>query len=112
MLSAEWKVLTEHFDSLCNTLSHNHQLYINKLKDVPLFLKDKGEQLSKMILISSTDSREIKENFLTYLIVKLCYNGSHTTLVRLCDIMDELSDPSGTPTCLQQIRHGMYICLY
>ena len=71
-------------------------------------IKDEGEQLSKLITLSPTDVRMINEKIITYLIIKLCYNGSSTSLVRLCDVMDELIDPTGTPTCVQQIKHGIY----
>ena len=111
MLPVEWGVLTEHLNSLCN-LPHNCQLNINKLKIIPHLLNNNEEQLSKLIPISSTNSRKINEKFLTYLLVKLCYNRSGTGLVRLCDVMDELIDPISATNCVQQIRHGMYIYLY
>ena len=68
--------------------------------------KDDGEQLTKLI-ISCTDVRKINEKIITYLIIKSCYSGSDTSLVKFCDVMDELMDPTGTSTCVQQIRHGM-----
>ena len=109
-ISTEWRVL-KHFNSVCNNLPYNHQLIIDKLKTVPQLLKDEGEQLTKLITSSTTDVRKINEKIITYLIVKLCYNGSSTTLVRLCDVMDELIDPTESTTCIQQIRCGMYVCL-
>ena len=58
---------------------------------------------------SSSDVRKINEKILTYLIVKLCYNGSSTSLVRSCDVMDEsFINSTDTPTCVEQIRCGMY----
>ena len=58
---------------------------------------------------SSSDVRKINVKILTYLIMKLCYNGSSTSLVRSCDIMDEsFINSTGTPTCVEQIRCGMY----
>ena len=75
-------------------------------------VKDEGEQLSKVMTSSSTDVRKINEKIITYLIAKICYTGCDTGLVRLCDVMDKLTDPTGTPTCLQQIRHGMYINVF
>ena len=106
LLCAEWRVLEEHFNSLCNSLPHNYQLTIDKLMAIPQF-KD-GEQLNKMITSSSADVRKINEKILTYLIVKLCYNGSDTDSVTLtCDVMDKLiNSTDNTPTCVQQIRHG------
>ena len=103
----EWKVLGEHFISLCDTLPCNYQSTINKLSVVPVLLKDGGVQLSKLITSSATDVRKINEKIITYLIVKLCYYGSDTSLVRLCDVMDELIDPTGIHMCVQQIRSGM-----
>ena len=105
-LFVEWRVLGEYFNSLCNTLPHNYQLVIDKLKTIPQLLKDGGEQLSKLISSSSADVRKINEKIITYLIVKLCYNGS---VVRLCDVMDELIDSTDTPTFVQKLRCGMYV---
>ena len=107
--STEWRVLSEHFNSLCNTLPYNYQLTIDKLRNMVEITKDKGEQLSKLITSSSADVRKINENIITYLIVKLCYSGSDTSLVRLCDVVDELIDPKGSLTCVQQIRGDMHI---
>ena len=76
-------------------------------------IKDDGEQLSKLITSSSTDVRKINEIIITYLVIKSCYSGSDTTsLVKLCNVMDQLIDPTGLPTCVQQIRHGMYVHMY
>ena len=108
-LSADWRCLEEHFNSLCNNLPDNYQLTIDKLKTIPQLFKD-GEQLSKMIATSSSSAvRKINEKILTYLIVKLCCNGSSTSLVRSCDEMDEsFINSTDTPTCVEQIRCGMY----
>ena len=107
-LFTEWRAL-EHFNSLCDTLPYNHHFTINKLKTVPQIMMDDGEQFSKLITPSSTDVRKINEKIITYLIIKLCYNGSDTSLVSLCDVMDELIDHTGSLTCVQQIRYGMYM---
>ena len=69
-------------------------------------IKDDGEQLTKLI-ISCNDVRKINEKIIIYLIIKFCYSGNDTNLVRLCNVMDELIDPTCTTTCVQQIRHGM-----
>ena len=75
-------------------------------------IKDDEEQLTKLI-ISSTDVRKINEIIISYLVIKSCYSGSDpSSLVKLCDVMDELIDPTGTPTCVQQFRHGVYVCMY
>ena len=98
-------MIEDNFQSLCNVLPHNYQLTIDKLKTVPQLLKDGGEQLSKLISLSSSDVRKINEKIITYLIVKLCYNDSDTGLVRLCDSIDS----SYTPTGMQQIRYCEYM---
>ena len=102
-------MIEDNFQSLCNVLPHNYQLTIDKLKTVPQLLKDGGEQLSKLISLSSSDVRKINEKIITYLIVKLCYNDSDTGLVRLCDVMDGSIDSSYTPTGMQQIRYCEYM---
>ena len=101
--------MEDHFQSLCCVLPHNYQLTIDKLKTIPQLLKDGGEQLSKLISSSSADVRKINEKIITYLIVKLCYNDSDTSLVRLCDVMDESIDSTDTPTGMQQIRYCEYM---
>ena len=99
-------MIENHFQSFCNVLPYNYQLTIDKLKTIPQLLKDGGEQLSKLISLSSSDVRKINEKIITYLIVKLCYNDSDTSLVRLCDVMDESTD---TPTGMQQIIYCEYM---
>ena len=97
--------MEEHFYSLCNALPHNYQFTIDKLKTRSLLLK--GEEVALSKLISSVDVRKINEKILTCLIVKLCYSSSGNGLVRLCEVMDELSDST---SCVQQFRHGE--CIY
>ena len=100
----------DHFQSLCSVLPHNYQLTIDKLKTIPQLLKDGGEQLSKLILSSSSaDVRKINEKIITYFIVKLCYIDSDTSLVRLCDVMGESIDSTDTPTGMQQITYCEYM---
>ena len=109
--STEWSVLTKHFVLLCKTLPYNYQSTTGKLRNMAQTTKDEGKQLTKLIT-SSTDVRKINEMIITYLVIKSCYNGNTTSLVGLCDIMDELIDPAATPTCVQQIRYGIYMCMY
>ena len=78
----------------------------DKLKSIPQFLKDGGEELNKLI---SADVRKINKKIITYLIVKLCYSDSDTSVVTLCDVMDELTDSTNTPTSVQQINDGTYV---
>ena len=102
-------VLEEHFNSLCNTLPDDYQLTIAKLMTMPHLLNDDGVYLSKLISSSSssTNVRMINENIITYLIAKLCYSGSENSLLKLCDVMDELSDSTDSTSCVQQVRRGM-----
>ena len=104
-LSIEWRRVEDHYKSLCSILPHNYQLIIDKLKTMPQFLKDGGEELSKLTSSSSADVGKINEKIMTYLIVKLCYNNSDTSLVRL---MDESTDSTDTTTGIQQIRCSEY----
>ena len=105
-LSSDWIVLCKHFNSLCGVLPHNYQLTIDKLKTIPHLLQDGREKLSKLISSSTTDIKKINEKTMAYLIVKLCYNGSSTSLVRLCDVMDELIDSTHSSSCVKQVRYG------
>ena len=113
-LYAEWRILIERFSSLCNIMPNDYQLTIDKLRNVVQIITEEREQLSKLItLSSSTDVRNINEIIITFLIIKSCYSGSDTSLVKLCDVMDKLIDPTGTSTSvLQEIRHGMFVYPY
>ena len=105
ILSVEWRVLEKKFNTFCNNLPHNHQLTVDKLTVIPEFLKDGGEQLSKLIASSlSIDVRKLNEKIIAYIIVKSCYNDSSTSLVRLCD---ELIDSTDSSTNVQQNSYGM-----
>ena len=95
--------MEKHFKTLCNLLPCNYHLTIDNLKSK---LKEGGKPFSKLTSSSSTDVRKINERIITYLIIKLCYNGSSTSLVRLCDVMDELINPTDALGCVQQIRCG------
>ena len=91
---------------LCNTLPHNHQLTIDKLKAIPQ-LSQGGEQINKLIS-SSADVRKINEKITTYLFVKLCYSGRSPELEK-CDVVYRLID---SPTVLQQSCYGKNAYLY
>ena len=108
-MSVEWKIFGDHFASLCDTISHDYHLTIEKLKMMPSLLIDEREQLIKLLSSSSSSVgvRRIGNKIITYLIVKLCYSdSSSSTLVRLCNVMDELIDPKDSTVCVQQIRYG------
>ena len=109
-LLVDWNLVERFLGSLCSVLPHNYQLTIDKLKTIAQLLKDGGEQLSKLISSSSADVRKMNEKIITYLILKLCYNDSDTSLVRLCDVMGESIDSNETLACLQEIRYGTYVC--
>ena len=111
-LLLDWNLVERFLGSLCSVLPHNYQLTIDKLKTIPQLLKNGGEQLSKLISSSSADVRKINEKIITYLIVKLCYNDNDTSLVRLCDVMDESIASNETPACLQEIRYGTYVRMH
>ena len=51
--------------------------------------------------------RKINQNVFTYLILKLCYSGSSTNLVTLCDVMEEVIHCTDAPTCVQHLGSGM-----
>jgi len=69
-------------------------------------LKDEGQQLSKMISSSDNDVRSINEKIITYLLVKLCYSGSSSGLVSLCDVMNKLIQSTDSTSGLQPIGYG------
>ena len=102
LLFSEWGFLEDQFYSLCNTSPYNCQLNTDKLKAIVQLNQDGKAQISKMIS-SSTDVRETNKKIITYLLVKLCYNGSDTDLARLCDVMKEMNDSTNTATCTQHI---------
>ena len=80
------------------------------MKTIQGLLKDRGENLSKLILSSSTNVRQINKKIITYFIVKLCYNDIDTSLVRLCDVMDKSIDSTDILIAgIQQIRFSMYM---
>ena len=112
-MSAEWRIFGDHFTSLCDTVSHDYHLTIEKLKMMQSLLIDEREQLIKLLSSSSVDVRRISNKIITYLIVKLCYNyNSSSTLVRLCNVMNELIDPKDSAVCVQRIRHGKHVATY
>ena len=97
-LSIDWALIEEHFKSFCGAIPLNYRLNIAKLKTMPRLLKDKGEQLSKLISSSSADDKKINEKIIAYLVAKLCYNDSSVSLA---------DDSTDTATGTQQIKCGM-----
>ena len=107
LLFSEWGFLEDQFYSLCNTPPYNCQLNTDKLKVIAQLNQDGKAQISKLIS-SSTDVRETNNKIITYLIVKLCYNGSDTDLAKLCDIMKEMNDSTNMTICVQHITCGKF----
>ena len=106
LLFSEWGFL-DQFYSLGHTPPYNCQLNTDKLKAIAQLNQDGKEQISKLIS-SSMGVREINEKIITYVIVKLCYNGSDTDLARLCDDMKEMDDSTNTAICTQHITCGKF----
>ena len=71
----DWTSLDEHFSQLCNCLPDDYQSTLVKLKSVPQLSDDDHQQLGTMIS-SSCEAILVNEKIVTFLIVKLCYNGS------------------------------------
>ena len=107
ILFSEWGFLEDQFCLLCNIPPYNCQLNTDKLKVIAQLNQDGKAQISKLIS-SSTDVRETNEKIITYLIVKLCYNGSDTNLARLCDVIKEMNDSTNTAFCTQHITCGKF----
>ena len=67
------------------------------------------------MISSSCEAQLINEKIVTFLIVKLCYNGSSDSLVGLCDVMDILIVSKQSIGCVQQVRCGkcnfMHTCV-
>ena len=78
------------------------------MKRLPQLSNDDHQQLGTMIS-SSCEAQLVNEKIVTFLIVKLCYNGSSDSLVGLCDVMDNLTEPDPPTGCVQQAKLGMYV---
>jgi len=99
----DWIILDEHFSLLCNCLPDDYQSTLIKLKSLPQLSNDDHQQLDSMI---SSSHQLVNEKIVTFLIVKLCYNGSTNGLVELCDVMDNLMVSKQLASCVQQVRCG------
>jgi len=60
------------------------------------------------MISSSHDAKLINEKIVTFLITKLCYNGSSDSLIGLCDVMDNLIESDQSASCVQQVTCGEY----
>ena len=107
MIITDWTTLDEddYFSQLCNFLPDDYQSTLVKLKSVPQLSNDDHQQLGTMIS-SSCEAILVNEKIVTFLIVKLCYNGSSGSLVGLCDVMDNLVESDQSASCIPQVRCG------
>ena len=104
---SDQQVLNQYFTLLCNCLPDDYQSTLVKLKSVPQLSDDDHQQLGTMI--SSCEAILVNEKIVTFLIVKLCYNGSSGSLVGLCDVMDNLVEVDQSTSCVQQVRSGKLV---
>ena len=102
---SDWSLLDQYFTQLCNSLPDDYQSTLVKLKSVQQLSDDDHQQLGTMIS-SSCEAILFNEKIVTFLIVKLCYNGSSGSLVGLCDVMDNLVESDLSASCVQQLRFG------
>ena len=98
-------VLDQYFPLLCNCLPDDYQSTLVKLKRLSQLSTDDHQQLGTMIS-SSCEVKLVNEKIITFLIVKLCYNGSSDSLVGLCDVMDNMVESDQSADCVQQLRCG------
>jgi len=101
MLYAGWTILSEHLD---NCLPDDYQFTLLKLKSLSQLSNDDHQQLGTMIS-SSCEAQLVNEKIVTFLVAKLCYNGSSDSLVGLCDVMDSLIASERPAGCVP----GMFI---
>ncbi|XP_065885277.1 uncharacterized protein [Dysidea avara] len=104
--ASEWTILDDYFSLLCNCLPDDYQSTLIKLKSLPHLSNDDHRQLDSMIS-SSHEVQLVNEKIVTFLIVKLCYNGSSSDLVGLCDVMDNLIVSKQSASCVQQVRYAL-----
>ena len=100
---SDWTLLDQYFPLLCNCLPDDYQSILVKLKNVPQLSDDDHQQLGTMIS-SSCEAILVNEKIVTFLIVKLCYNGSSGSLVGLCDVMENLVESDQSASSVQQVK--------
>ena len=99
------QLLESVFSLLCNCLPDDYQSTLVKLKSIPQLSEDDHQQLGTMIS-SSCEAILVKEKIITFLIVKLCYNGSGGSLVVLCDVMSNLIESEELIHCVREALCG------
>ena len=113
ILIAEWSIVDTFFSPLCDCLPQDYQSTIEKLKSFPQFAgAEHQHQLKSLIPATLTDIDVINEKILTFLVMNLCYDTNSGGITRLCDVMEQLIEFSESTTCIQEIRCGMYVCMY
>jgi len=110
----DWTILDEHFSLLCNCLTDDYQSTLIKLKSLPQLSNDDHQQLDSMVSSSSSlyEVQLVNEKIVTFLIVKLCYNGSGSGLVGLCDVLDNLTVSKQSASCVHLVRYGEDLCIF
>ena len=102
----DWTILDEIFHLLYNCLPDDYLSALVKLKSVPQLSNDDHQQLGTMIS-SSCEAQLVNEKIVTFLIVKLCYNGSGGSLDGLFDVMDNLCQSDPSAGCVEEFKNGM-----
>jgi len=99
-LSAELAILGELFPLFCNCLPNDYQSTLVKLKSVPQLSNDDHQQLGTMIS-SSCEAQLVNEKIITFVIVKLCFNGGGGSLEELYDVMASFIESNEPAGCIQ-----------
>jgi len=100
-------LLENVFPLLCNILPDDYQSTLVKLKSLPQLSNEDHQQLSTMISSSSCEVQLVNEKIVTFLMVKLCYNGNGGSLVKLCNLIDDLID-SELVGCVREVILGKF----
>ena len=104
LFTTECTILDENFYLLCNCLPDNYQSTLVKLKSLPQISNEDHQQLDTMV--SSSPVQLANEKIVTFLIVKLCYNGSTGSLAEFCDVMDNLVESDELADCVREVLCG------
>jgi len=99
-------MVDDNFSLLCNCLPDNYQSTLVKLKSLPLISNEDHQQLDT--IVSSSPAQQANEKIVTFLLVKLCYNGSSGSLAKFCDVMDNLVESDELADCVREVLCGKY----
>jgi len=100
----ECTILDDNFYLLCNCLPDNYQSTLVKLKSLPQISDEDHQQLDT--IMSSNPAQLANEKIVTFLIVKLCYNGSSDSLAKFCSVMDNLVESGEMADCVREVLCG------